>query len=80
MHKIEIIKPIFDEKKLWYIDHNDLKDASTLILLHDQNAAQVLDNENQKVDLELQRLIAEQFAEKIDLQMWAIQTINQVCC
>ena len=72
------IQPIFDDQKLWIVDQTDLKDASTLILLQDKNAAQVLDNANHRIDLELQRLIGEQFETEMALQIWAIQTVNQV--
>ena len=73
-----IIQPIFDEKKLWVFDQTDLKDAFTLLLLRNANVEKMLENENDKVDLELQRLISDQFQTEIELHSWVIQTINQV--
>ena len=73
-----IIQPIFDEEKLWVFDQTDLKDAFTLLLLRNANVEKMLENENDKVDLELQRLISDQFQTEMELHSWVIQTINQV--
>ena len=73
-----MIQQIFDDDKLWAFDQTDLKDAFTLLLLRNANVEKLLENENDKVDLELQRLISEQFQTDLELHSWVIQTINQV--
>ena len=73
-----IIQPIFDEEKLWVFDQTDLKDAYTLLLLQNANVEKLLGSENDKVDLELQRLISDQFQTKMELHSWVIQSIIQV--
>ena len=73
-----MIQPIFDDNKLWAFDQTDLKDAFTLLLLRNANVEKLLENENDKNDLELQRLISEQFQTDLELHGWVIQTINQV--
>ena len=76
-HEI-VIQPIFDEEKLWVFDQTDLKDAFTLLLLRNANVEKMLENENDKVDLELQRLISDQFQTEMELHSWVIRTIKQV--
>ena len=73
-----IIQPIFDEEKLWVFDQTDLKDAYTLLLLQNANVEKLLGSENDKVDLELQRLISDQFQTEMELHSWVIQSIIQV--
>ena len=77
-HLINILQQIFDDDKLWAFDQTDLKDACTLLLLRNANVEKLLKNENDKNDLELQRLISEQFQTDLELHGWVIQTINQV--
>ena len=73
-----MIQQIFDDNKLWAFDQTDLKDACTLLLLRNANVEKLLENENDKVDVELQRLIAEQFQTDLELHSFVIQTMNEV--
>ena len=63
---------------MWVFDQTDLKDAFTLLLLRNANVEKMLENENDKIDLELQKLISDQFQTEMELHSWVIQTINQV--
>ena len=64
-----------DDRDLWVFDQNDLQAASMLLLLKDNNMAI---NKNDKVDLELKKMISERFESDELLHSWVIKILNQV--
>lgn len=64
-----------DERDFWVFDQNDLQAASMLLLLNDNNMAI---NKNEKIDVELKKLISEQFESDALLHSWVIQMLRQV--
>ena len=59
------------DNDLWVFDENNFKDAITFLLLQDKREI----NED---DLELKKLIAMQFEDDSDMNLWTIGLFNEV--
>ena len=57
----------------WRFDKFTFKDATAFLLFNDPD-------EGTKTDFELKKLIADQFEDKSDLQLWLIDHFDKVYC
>ena len=59
------------DKELWVFDQYHLKDAITLLLLNHKQ-------EKNEIDSELKTLISLQFANNLDMKIWAMDLFDKV--
>ena len=59
------------EEYFWKFDQYDFKEATSLLLLNDPN-------DDEKTEIELKKLITDQFKQNSDLSSWIINNFNKV--